>query len=652
MKLLVTGGCGFIGSGFCRRLQKQHPYMTLVNVDFLYPCSTVAPDLTESKDNYIFVKGDIKDRALLDKLLVDHSIDTVVHFAAQSHVDTSFTNPMLYTQDNVIGTHTLLEACRAYGKVTRFIHISTDEVYGENHAGAGSAFTETSLLKPTNPYAASKASAEMFVHSYIHSYNMPILVIRSNNVYGPGQFPEKVIPKFMFQLLDGKKLTLQGSGNQLRSFLHVEDAVDAVLCVMFQGEVGEIYNISSKDELSIRDLAKQMLAVLSPEEKLEDRILYVEDRHFNDKRYWIESEPLKRLGWKQRVPFEEGLRSTIDWFRAVDRKTYWVGCSSLQPVNDSSLSLVGCSDLKETKRARVVLMWGLGWIGGLFKPILESKGFTVVVATSRADSKAAVEAEIAAVRPTHVVSMIGRTHGAGFTTIDYLEQPGKLQENLNDNLYAPLTLAGAAKAAGCHMMYLGTGCIFEYDESHPSSLSPLGAGSAGFSELSRPNFFGSSYSTVKGYTDRLMAELYGDSCLNVRIRMPISSQDNPRNFISKIIQYQNICSIQNSMTVLDDILPIVADCMIRGEVGTLNAVNPGTLDHKTILTMYKELQNKEHTWTEISNSELISGFVKGARSNNYLETKRLVELSPSVPSLADSVRRILTETTFAGRKSV
>ena len=652
MKLLVTGGCGFIGSGFCRRLQKQHPYMTLVNIDFLYPCSTVAADLTESKDNYFFVKGDIKDRGLLDRLLVDHSIDTVVHFAAQSHVDTSFTNPMLYTQDNVIGTHTLLEACRAYGKVTRFVHISTDEVYGENHAGAGTAFTETSLLKPTNPYAASKASAEMFVHSYIHSYNMPILVIRSNNVYGPGQFPEKVIPKFMFQLLDGKKLTLQGSGNQLRSFLHVEDAVDAVLCVMFQGEIGEIYNISSKDELSIRDLAGQMLAVLSPEEKLEDRIVYVEDRHFNDKRYWIESEPLKRLGWKQRVPFEEGLRSTIDWFKAVDRKTYWLGCSSLQP--DSLLSLHSESSVVETKRDRVALIWGLGWIGGLFKPILESKGFTVIAATSRADNKAAVEAEIAAVRPTHVVSMIGRTHGPGFTTIDYLEQPGKLRENLNDNLYGPLVLAGAAKAAGCHMLYLGTGCIFEYDADHPSSLSPLGsgAGSVGFTERSLPNFFGSGYSTVKGYTDRLMAELYGDSCLNVRIRMPISSQDNPRNFISKIIQYQNICSIQNSMTVLDDILPILADCMIRKDVGTLNAVNPGTLDHHAILTMYKELQNPSHTWNEITNSELVGGFVKGARSNNYLETGRIEGLCPSVPSLVYSVRRILTDHTFAGRKSV
>uniref|UniRef100_A0A6C0AQN2 NAD(P)-binding domain-containing protein n=1 Tax=viral metagenome TaxID=1070528 RepID=A0A6C0AQN2_9ZZZZ len=646
MKLLVTGGCGFIGSAFCRRLQKQHPYMTLVNLDYLYPCSTVAADLTVTAENYVFVKGDIKDRALLDRLMVDHQIDTVVHFAAQSHVDTSFTNPMLYTQDNVIGTHTLLEACRAYGKVSRFIHISTDEVYGENHSQGGAVFTETSLLKPTNPYAASKASAEMFVHSYIHSYNMPIIVIRSNNVYGPGQYPEKVIPKFMFQLLDGKKLTLQGTGNQLRSFLYVEDAVDAVLCVLFQGEVGEIYNISSKDELSIRDLAKQMLAVLSPDERLEDRIVYVEDRHFNDKRYWIESEPLKKLGWKQRVSFDEGLRTTIDWFRTVNRAAYWVTKENLLEVTTPIRK-------SEMKRLVCLLYGGNGWIGSLFRPVLEAKGFTVVLGTSRADNRVAVDAEIASVNPSHVVSLIGRTHGPGFGTIDYLEQPGKLRENLNDNLYGPLVLAAAAAKAGCHMLYMGTGCIFEYDESHTVSLSPLGseAGSVGFTEESLPNFFGSGYSTVKGYTDRLMGELYGGSALNVRIRMPISSQDGPRNFISKIIAYKNICSIQNSMTVMDDVLPALADCMIRRDVGTLNAVNPGTMDHNTILTMYRDIQNPKHVWNEISNKELVSGFVKGARSNNYLETNRIESLCPTIPTLESSVRRILTENRFAGRKS-
>jgi len=625
MRLLVTGGCGFIGAAFCRRIQKQHPYLTIVNIDKLYPCSTVASDLTTSTGNYTFVHGDIKDRKLLESLLVKYAIDTIVHFAAQSHVDTSFTNPMLYTQDNIVGTHTLLEAVRSYGKVKRFIHISTDEVYGENPHKESVAFTETSLLKPTNPYAASKASAEMLVHSYVHSYNLPAIVIRSNNVYGPGQYPEKVIPKFMFQLLANQKLTIQGSGHQLRSFLFVEDAVDAVLCVAFQGAIGEIYNISSSDEISIRELATRLLAEVKPGESLEDWITFIEDRNFNDKRYWIESEPLKALGWKQMVGLDKGLKTTVEWFKLVDKATYWA-----------------------SSEQRKALVWGgRGWIGGQFKTVLASRGWTVVDATSRADNREAVSAEVASVKPTHIVSLIGRTHGEGFTTIDYLEQKGKLVENMSDNLYGPLVLAGVAKAAGLHMMYMGTGCIFEYDSEHVCTVDGSGKG---FTESDKPNFVGSGYSTVKGFTDQIMTNEFADTVLNVRIRMPIASADGPRNFISKIIAYTKICSIPNSMTVLDDILPLLAQCMERGVKGALNATNPGVIDHHTILTWYKEIQNPEHTWEEISNDVLVGTCVKGARSNNYLDTTRIQGLFPELPAIGESVQKILKNNAFVGRK--
>ena len=247
------------------------------------------------------------------------------------------------------------------------------------------------------------------------------------------------------------------------------------------------------------------------------------------------------------------------------------------------------------------------------------------------------------------MSLIGRTHGPGFGTIDYLEQPGKLVENMKDNLYAPLTLASVAAELGIHMLYMGTGCIFEYDAAHPMPSATGSAEPAGFSEAALPNFFGSSYSTVKGYTDRLMEELYGDTCLNVRIRMPISSQDNPRNFISKIIAYPKICSIPNSMTVLDDILPCLADCMEQKVVGTLNATNPGVIDHTTILTWYKELQNPSHTWEEVTNRELVGSLVRGARSNNRLETDRIEALCPTLPPIGVSVRRLLQTHRFAGR---
>ena len=624
MRLLVTGGCGFIGSGFCRRVKTQHPYLTLVNIDKLYPCSTIASDLTVSSGNYTFIKGDISNTALISEILITYRIDTIVHFAAQSHVDTSFTNPMLYTQDNVIGTHSLLEATRKYGLIKKFVQISTDEVYGENAHGVSNAFTESSLLKPTNPYAASKASAEMFVHSYLHSYNIPAVIIRSNNIYGPGQYPEKVIPKFLFQLMDNKKITLQGSGLQLRSFLYIEDAVDAILCVMFQGEIGEIYNISSPNEISIKDLATKLIQDLKPGAVVDENICYIEDRNFNDKRYWIESEPLAKLGWKPQWNLERGLKETIAWFKTVDREAYW--------SNNNYSALV----------------WGgNGWIGGQFQDILHKRGWKVISATSRADNREAVLEEIRQHNPTHVICLIGRTHGPGYSTIDYLEQKGKLVENINDNLYGPLVLAGVCKSKGLHMMYMGTGCIFEYDNTHVCDVS----GVCGFTEESKPNFFGSEYSTVKGFTDRLMNEQFADTVLNVRIRMPISSTDGPRNFISKIIAYKNICSIPNSMTVLDDILPRLVDALERGIKGPLNATNPGVIEHSTILKWYKEFQNPDHTWTEVSNDTLVSKLVKGARSNNYLDTSRITSLFPDLPTIGESVLKIMKTAMFAGAKN-
>jgi len=624
MRLLVTGGCGFIGAGFCRRVKKQHPYLTLVNIDKLYPCSTRASDLTTSLGNYTFIKGDIADTDLISKILETYRIDTIIHFAAQSHVDTSFTNPMIYTQDNVVGTHSLLEASRKYGGIKKFVQISTDEVYGENTHGVSSAFNESSLLKPTNPYAASKASAEMLVHSYLHSYNLPAVVIRSNNVYGPGQYPEKVIPKFLFQLMDNKKITLQGSGHQLRSFLYIEDAVDAILCVLFQGEIGEIYNISSCDEISIKDLATDLIQRFKHGDPVDDHICYIEDRNFNDKRYWIESEPLAKLGWKPQWTLERGLDETIQWYKTVDRMTYWSNTNF------------------------TALVWGgSGWIGGQFQKVLRNRGWNVVVATSRADNREAVLEEIQQHNPTHVVCLIGRTHGPGYSTIDYLEQKGKLVENINDNLYAPLVLAGVCKSKGLHMMYMGTGCIFEYDTEHLCDVSDASVAN-GFTEQSRPNFFGSEYSVVKGFTDRLMNEEYADTVLNVRIRMPISSNDCASNFISKIIAYKNICSIPNSMTVLDDILPCLAQALEQGVKGPLNATNPGVIEHSTILKWYKELQNPDHTWTEVSNTTLVSTLVKGARSNNRLDTTRLTTLFPDIPTIDDSVRRIMMTASFAG----
>lgn len=292
------------------------------------------------------------------------------------------------------------------------------------------------------------------------------------------------------------------------------------------------------------------------------------------------------------------------------------------------------------------LIWGgRGWIGSMFKEILIDRKWIVIDAESRADSRQDVINEIMKYNPSHIICCIGRTYGPGFATIDYLEQKGKLKDNINDNLYGPLTLASIAKEKSLHMLYFGTGCIFQYDDLHTIDSN------IGFLELDDPNFFGSSYSAVKGYTDRIMREQYSDIVLNVRIRMPISSVDSPRNFISKIIAYQRICNIPNSMTVLDDILPILEECMSGEVVGTLNATNPGLIDHNTILTWYRDLQNPSHQWTNITNEELVTNVTLAGRSNNYLDTTKLSTLFPTVPNIQDSVRKLLENHQFAGRTS-
>lgn len=287
------------------------------------------------------------------------------------------------------------------------------------------------------------------------------------------------------------------------------------------------------------------------------------------------------------------------------------------------------------EKIQVLVFGGRGWIGEQFVQLLETKGHRIHHAEARADDTASVQRELDALKPDRVVCLVGRTHGPGFTTIDYLEQPGKLVENVRDNLYAPLSLALLCQARGIHMTYMGTGCIFEYDDDHPQE--PEGAG---FTEASLPNFFGSSYSVVKGYTDRFM-HLLETSVLNVRIRMPIVDYHHDRNFITKITRYAKVCSIPNSMTVLPTLLPYLLTMIERKISGTINLTNPGVISHNEILTLYREHVDPAFTWSNFSVEEQ-NQILASRRSNNLLETQLLQELFPEVPDIHTAVRAALS----------
>jgi len=279
-----------------------------------------------------------------------------------------------------------------------------------------------------------------------------------------------------------------------------------------------------------------------------------------------------------------------------------------------------------------------GWIGGKVFKLLQDEGLDVVAGTSRVNNISELENEIISISPTHVISLIGRTHGTYndkvYGTIDYLEQPGKLVENVRDNLFSPMVLSLLSKKHNFHFTYLGTGCIFEFDKDHP-----FGKEENGFNEESLPNFFGSSYSIVKGFTDQLM-HLVDESVLNVRIRMPITDEFNSRNFITKITNYAKICSVPNSMTVLNELLPVMIDMAKKQITGTVNLTNPGLITHNEILEMYKEIVDPEFKWKNFSIKEQ-NAILDSGRSNNFLDTRRLESLYPDVKNIKDSVREML-----------
>jgi dTDP-glucose 4,6-dehydratase len=318
MNLLITGGCGFIASNFINYYfdKNKDKLNKLINLDAMYYCADEknVNQKIRGDEKYKLIKGNCVNIDLVTNILDQYNITHVIHFAAQSHVQNSFEDSLQYTQDNIVGTHVLLECCRKYGKIERFIHVSTDEVYGESMISVDEKHkTEHSVLCPTNPYAATKAGAELIAQSYNHSFGMPIIITRGNNVYGPNQYPEKLIPKFIKLLKEDKKVTIQGDGSCVRAFLHAYDTATAFECILEKGKIGEIYNIGCDEgmEYSVIEVTKILIEMIKKTKDYDQWITYIEDRPFNDQRYYISNQKLKDLGWNITVDFINGIKQLI-----------------------------------------------------------------------------------------------------------------------------------------------------------------------------------------------------------------------------------------------------------------------------------------------------------------------------------------------------
>ena len=309
--ILITGGAGFIGANLVRRVLASHPDWRVVNLDAL----TYAGDLTRLADvqddpRYAFEKADLTRRDEIERVFARHPIDTVMHLAAESHVDRSILEPAIFVTSNVLGTQNLLDVTRA-AKVERFLHVSTDEVYGT--LGATGKFSETTPLAPNSPYSASKAGSDLLVRAAFHTHGFPALISRCSNNYGPWQFPEKLIPLMIANALDDKPLPVYGDGQQVRDWIHVDDHCDGLLAILERGRPGEVYNLGGNCELPNLSVVKSLLRIVGKGESL---IRYVADRPGHDRRYAIDAgKAARELGFTPRRTFDEGLAETVRWYR-------------------------------------------------------------------------------------------------------------------------------------------------------------------------------------------------------------------------------------------------------------------------------------------------------------------------------------------------
>uniref|UniRef100_A0A0K0E1G4 NAD(P)-bd_dom domain-containing protein n=1 Tax=Strongyloides stercoralis TaxID=6248 RepID=A0A0K0E1G4_STRER len=585
--ILVTGGLGYLGTNFTNYLLKCPNKPSIVILDKVSKNSSI--NRLDNKNDISIVIGDISNEGLIKRIIEENNIDTIFNFAFDTSIEESFIDMVGYCRNNFEGLTHLLDGIRSSSKSSKvnFIHISTEDVYGTSKI-----WNENEATYPLNPIAASHASCEMMLNAYAKGYHMNIKIARlAKHVYG-GKMGNNNIIKSIVQT------NLAPSASEILSPLYIDDAIKGILAVAgTPNECASIYNIPSAISLT-----EEALKDFCNNGKLKiETVKMSNDKIFN------------MTKWKPIITLDEGIKK----------------------IKEQPTTLNIPSDNK--KLAKFLIFGGKGWIGQQFCELLNQNNIEYVISQTKPgiDKDEVVESEIVAIAPSNVVSMIGRTQGPGCGNISYLEGgPDKLNENMRDNCYGPWILGKICQKLKLHYTYLGTGCIYQYNEEH-------GFSGPGYKESDDGNFKNTSYSAVKLFTDRLLKSL--DNCLNARIRLPVNYENSPRNLAAKMIMFNKVLDIPNSITILPDCLPILLNLSLEKSTGSINLVNPGPINFIEFKEIYNTLNGSNEKYDVIdtsTNKELVN-----TRAHCILDTGKIIhykpDIRPAIEGVKEAYQRIL-----------
>ena len=598
MKFLITGGNGFIGSNFLNFLLTSPEISNEIDVINLDKRTYAGRGRNleylglNDDPRYEFIEGDICDRDLVTSVFEREAPDFVFNFAAESHVDRSIEGSEPFVMTNILGTTTLLDVARKF-PVVKFIQISTDEVYGSLNLESLPS-KEDDKIRTSSPYSATKASAEMLCFAAMKTFGQPIIITRSSNNFGPLQFPEKLIPLFITNLLENKKVPLYGEGKNIRDWIYVQDNCEAIDFLIHNGKLCEAYNIGGGNELTNLDLTRQ---ILDKTGKDEYSIEKVQDRPGHDLRYSLNCSKIRSLGWNPRFSFYEALDNTVEWYKR--HPEWW-------------------KPLKERSKIKYkYLIIGKGFIG---KRLGEYLGENAIILENKIKTVKEVVNTIKFYGSEIVINCAGNT---GNPNIDSCENDP--EKTFFENIFVPLIIVEACKKTKKKMVHFGTGGIYD--------------GNNFFKEDDEPNFVNSLYVRTKYNAEKILNNY--KNVLQIRINLPIDEIPHDRNLIDKILKFSKnggkILVEENSITPVPFLIETTKKLIDLNKTGIFNVVAKNSMTHDLILDIYQEISGEQLNYEKINAKELDT-ITDSRKSNCTLSTDKLASCGIEVPDVKESIR--------------